>query len=188
VSAEWLAAIAATATACASPVKRSATSAPTLEADRGELVLTTHDGRTLRSVDLVGAILEVGDSLVRLDAIQRDPNAHDRLLLHHFTVIPRRGPPSELCTPDSAGQRWAMAIQDERGQVQLVCSSGAIGKCIRWGYPPIRNTTKSQPFVRYTTRASASLASSLARTPLPGPRRTAAWGDGRGRMTVHSWT
>jgi hypothetical protein len=83
--------------------------------------------------------LEVGDSVVRLDAVQRDPIARDRVLLHHVTVISQGGPPSELCTPDAAGQRWAMAVQGERGQVQLVCSSGAIGKCIRWGYPPIRN-------------------------------------------------
>jgi hypothetical protein len=27
---------------------------------------------------------------------------------------------------------------DEHGAVQLVCTSGAIGKCIRWGYPPAR--------------------------------------------------
>jgi hypothetical protein len=40
-----------------------------------------------------------------------------------------------------------MAIEDERGQIQLVCSSGAIGKCIRWGYPPIRNMNH-EPAVR----------------------------------------
>jgi hypothetical protein len=135
----WLAAGAAMIAACASPA-RYAVGAPRLMTDRGELVLITPDGRELRSANLVGSTLEVGESLVRLDAVELESFAAERVLLHHFTVVPRREQPSELCTADPSGQRWAMAVQGERGQVQLVCSSGAIGKCIRWGYPWGRST------------------------------------------------
>jgi hypothetical protein len=109
--------------------------------------LTTRDGRELRGAKLIGATLEVGELSVRLDAVEPDPFSADRVLLHHFTVLPRRGQPSELCVPDLAGQRWGLAIQDDHGRVQLVCSSGAIGKCIRWGYPPWR-TSVPEPSAR----------------------------------------
>ena len=121
--------------ACTSAV-HSQVRAPGLTIDRGELVLTTSDGRVLRSADLVGATLEVGASLVRLDAVQTESRGAGRVLLHRFTAVPVRTQPAELCTADPAGERWALAVEGEGGHVQLVCSSGAIGKCIRWGYPP----------------------------------------------------
>src|SRR5262245_30501461 len=131
----WLAAAAAMLVACASAVRPPAR-APGLTIDRGELVLTTSDGRVLRSADLIGATLEVGAVLVRLDAVETESRGAARVLLSPFTAVPRQGQPSELCTADPAGERWALAIEGEGGRVQLVCSSGAIGKCIRWGYPP----------------------------------------------------
>jgi hypothetical protein len=138
----WLAAAAVIAGACASPA-RTAIGAATLTADGGELVLTTRDGRELRSADLVGATLEVGGALVRLVAVDRDPLGADRARLHRFVVIAPAGEPSELCTADSTGHRWAIAVPSDRQRVELVCSSGAIGKCIRWGYPPWRSPSRS---------------------------------------------
>jgi hypothetical protein len=134
-AAHWLVTLAASVGACAS-LARAHDQTPTLTIDRGELVLTTPDGRELRSAGLVGAILEVGGVLIRLDAVEPDPLGADRALLHHFVVIPRAGKPYELCSADSSGHRWAMPVPSERMQVELVCSSGAIGKCIRWGYAP----------------------------------------------------
>lgn len=136
----WFAAAAAMV-GCGSPI-RSSHRAATLTVDRGELVLIGPDGRELRSADLVGATLQVGESMVRLDAVQPDALGVDRVLLHQFTVVAQRGQPTELCTPDPAGQRWAIAVPSEHDQVQLVCSSGAIGKCIRWGYPPWKTSTR----------------------------------------------
>ena len=110
--------------------------------DRGELVLTTSTGRKLRSADLIGATLEVGAQVVRLEAVETDMRSPDRVLLHRFTVVPGGGGSSELCNADPAGERWALAVQNESGQVELVCSSGAIGKCIRWGYPPWKRSRR----------------------------------------------
>jgi len=142
----WLAAGAALVAACVSPA-RPAIRAPGLTADRGELVLITPDGRELRSANLIGATLQVGESSVRLDAVEPDPLGPGKVLLHHFLIVsPSGDPPTELCTADPAGQRWAIAVPSERGQVELVCTSGAIGKCIRWGYPPwLRSTRRSSP-------------------------------------------
>lgn len=132
--------------ACAEPQR-----APKgLTARGGELVLSTGDGRTLRSRDLLGATLTVGGVKVRLDAIEpgtlparsragRDPGPSKPAtgyLLHHFTRLDAGGGEAEFCTPDPEGRRWALPFLDEKGQVYLSCTAGAIGKCARWGYWP----------------------------------------------------
>jgi hypothetical protein len=129
----WPMVAAAVAAACSSPPTRGS---PSLTVHGTELVLTTGDGRVLRSAQLVGATLAIGALAVRLDAVDRDPRARDEVLRHRFVVLEREREPSELCEPDPDGDRWAMPLLDDRGQVQLVCSSGAIAKCVRWGYRP----------------------------------------------------
>jgi hypothetical protein len=109
---------------------------PSLTVRGTELVLTTGDGRTLRSAELIGATLTIGAVNVRLDAVDRDPGSRDEVLRHRFAVIESDGARAELCEADPDGDRWAIPVIDETGQVQLVCSSGAIVKCVRWGYPP----------------------------------------------------
>ena len=116
--------------------RSAAGAAPSLTVRGTELVLSTGDGRTLRSADLIGATLTIGTVNVRLDAVDRDPGSRDEVLRHRFAVIGSDGARAELCEPDPDGDRWAIPVVDEHGQVQLVCSSGAIVKCVRWGYPP----------------------------------------------------
>jgi hypothetical protein len=111
--------------------------APSLTVAGSELVLTTRDGRALRSADLVGALLVIGARTVRLDAVDRGPGARDPVLRHRFVVVDPAGGTAPLCEPDAEGERWAMPVLDVHHQVQLVCSSGAIAKCVRWGYPPL---------------------------------------------------
>ena len=110
--------------------------APSLTVRATDLVLTTGDGRELHSKDLLGATLSIDATAVRLDAGDRDPEATGVVLRHRFTVMGRDGQIRELCEPDPQGDRWAVPVLDERRRVQLVCSSGAIAKCVRWGYPP----------------------------------------------------
>ena len=95
-----------------------------------ELVVSTGTSQ-LRSEALVGQTLTVGTHDVRLTSIKVD----DGVTLHHF-VLAADG--AEICAPDAAGQRLAIPWTDEHGAVQLTCTSGAIGKCIRFGYPPSR--------------------------------------------------
>jgi len=124
--------------ALAAGCKREAAAgaAPALTVRGTELVLTTGDGRTLRSAELIGATLAIGAASVRLEAVDRDPGARAELLRHRFAVIGSDGARAELCEADPDGDRWAIPVLDDSGQVQLVCSSGAIVKCVRWGYPP----------------------------------------------------
>jgi hypothetical protein len=116
--------------ACASLPDR----APSMTVAGTELVLTVGT-RELRSADLVGASLAIGTRTVRLDGVDRDPQAPD-VLRHRFMVVAPDGQAVPLCTADAEGGRWAIPLVDDRREIQLVCSSGAIAKCIRWGYPP----------------------------------------------------
>ena len=109
---------------------------PALTVHGTELVLTTVDHRELRSAELVGATLAIGDVDVRLEGIDRDPSANERVVQHRFVAVDRQGRTSALCEPDAEGKRWAVPLLDDRGRVTLACSSGAIAKCIRWGYRP----------------------------------------------------
>jgi hypothetical protein len=109
------------------------------------------DGRLLDQQDLVGAILEVGDEsgvplTVRIDGFvldDRDPARE--VVLYRVRVLGANGSWQEFCHPDPAGERWAFPVAgswtasgEHRNDVDvaLTCSSGAIGKCVRFGYKP----------------------------------------------------
>jgi hypothetical protein len=110
-----------------------------LTAEGTEFVLITADGRALRSAELVGATLRIGikgrEFEVTIRSVEDDPHAvGGRVVLHHFVVNDRSGRPVDLCAPDAAGQSRGFPVPDGRGGFELTCTSGAIGKCIRWGY------------------------------------------------------
>lgn len=102
----------------------------------GELVVTAGDGRMLRSQELVGSTLAIGGRSVRIDAVTSETRDGRTVWLHRLHVIAADGTTSELCTADARGERWALIVAGDRGQREIVCSSGAVGKCIRWGYSP----------------------------------------------------
>jgi hypothetical protein len=129
----------ATALAIAAPVAGSAQ--PGLTAAGTELVLTTATGRILRSADLVGATLSVvtaGRKLeITIAGVEEDRDAvGGRVLLHHFVAKGEGGRDVDLCTPDASGRGLGFPMPDGQGGFELTCTSGAIGKCIRWGYRP----------------------------------------------------
>ena len=123
-----------------------------VEADGTEFKVILTDGRTLRSRDLVGATLVIavkGQGIrVRIDAVERDPDAkRGTVWLHTFLGQTADGAWQNLCDagPDGRRQGFPIAgrpradgmLEDaEPGTFELVCTSGAQGKCVRFGYPP----------------------------------------------------
>src|SRR5262245_9620706 len=115
--------------------------AQSLEVDGTEFVLTTADGRVLRSRDLVGATLKVRsegrDIDVIITSVEEDSHSvGGRVFLHHFLTKDDSGKVSELCNPDTTGQSLGFPVPDGRGGFDLTCTSGVVGKCVRWGYRP----------------------------------------------------
>jgi hypothetical protein len=110
-----------------------------LSVDGTEFVLTMRAGRTLRSADLVGATLTIAaggtQAEITIGSVEEDRYAAGgRVLLHHFVVTDETGKQTDLCTPDAEGRSRGFPVPDERGGFELTCTSGAVGKCIRWGY------------------------------------------------------
>jgi hypothetical protein len=106
-----------------------------------EFVLTTAEGRTLRSSDLVGATLTLAIAgkrvAVEIRNVEKDPAAvGGEVFLHRFVVDDGGGKSTDLCAPDAEGRRLGFPVPDGHGGFQLTCTSGAVGKCIRWGYRP----------------------------------------------------
>lgn len=123
-----------------------------VEAEATEFKVTLSDGRVLRSRDLVGARLVIamgGDTLrVRLDAVEPDPDATTGTVwLHTFSMQAADGAWRNICEAGPDGRRQGFPIagrpgadgsfaQAEPGVLEFACTSGALGKCVRFGYPP----------------------------------------------------
>lgn len=123
------------AAAC-SESERPVNAEPQLSASEGELTLSTPTGAVWRSEDLVGATLAFGELTVRLESVQIESTRHGDIVLHDFVVLDHVNGESELCHADPMGERWSLPVLDEQGNVELVCTSGAKGKCARAGYWP----------------------------------------------------
>ena len=125
-----------------------------------ELVVSLPDERVLRSADLVGAVLEVDDAgtprTIRIDAVEREPGTG--LWLHTLSMRSESGAFEPFCEPDADGRRLAFplagrSLRDGRlvadaTRFELVCTSGAQGKCVRFGYAPWRSLDTYNACVR----------------------------------------
>ena len=143
-----------------------------------EFVLTTSDGRTLRSAELIGATLKIraqGRLIeVTIQGVEVDRYAvGGRVVLHRFVTKDDSGKSVDLCTPDAEGRNHGFPVPDGRGGFDLTCTSGAIGKCIRWGYryweeqaggPPLRALHRACVQWRVPTTA-ATAPRTLAMAP-----------------------
>jgi hypothetical protein len=121
------------AVAC-SAANRPAT--PGLTVRAGELVVRTPDGGVFRGADLVGSTVQTRSYVFRIDATQREAESTGDITLYLVVLVRADAPDSALCAKDASGEDWALPYLDESGHVSFACTSGAIGKCIRWGYPP----------------------------------------------------
>lgn len=110
----------------------------------GELRLWTPDGHQLGGDDLRGAVITTTAYSVRLDGSHRDT---DGLWRYQLTVV-GDGPESPLCSPDAHRERWALPYTDRDGRVSFACTSGAIGKCLLFGYRPGRDQRLHDACVR----------------------------------------
>lgn len=110
-------------------------------------------GKVLAGADLKGATLRLAvpgaqtPQQVRIDDVMVDPMDpdHETLVYRMLAIDPQTGAAQELCDPDPQGQRLAFPVQgqwDAEGYrvsdqgFTLTCSSGAQGKCVRFGYKP----------------------------------------------------
>ncbi len=139
-----------------------AQNAPSVQAVAVEgtlLKVTLGDGRVLRSPDLIGTDLILGEGdqqiHVRIDAVERDPDdertgvkAEDAVWLHSLSVEEENGVWGPLCERGPDGREQAIPIAgrflEKEGRFsvgtpssyELACTSGAMGKCIRFGFHP----------------------------------------------------
>jgi hypothetical protein len=126
---------------------------PSVAVDGSEFIVTLGDGRKLHSPELVGAVLSVDTSTgplrVRIDAVERDPDARrGPVWLHSLSTQTADGSWQHLCEagPDGRRQAFPLAFRPRspdgamepapEGRFELICTGGALGKCVRFGYPP----------------------------------------------------
>jgi hypothetical protein len=121
------------------------------EVEGTALRLRRADGRVLAEEELLGATLSLKDAkgtplVVRIDDIEHD-SEDPSLVFYNFTSQnPRSGAWQPLCEPDYEGKTLGFLLQAEttptgeylpsEDTYSLQCTSGASGKCVRWGYKP----------------------------------------------------
>lgn len=118
---------------------------PDLSVDHTAFVLRLPDDRVLRGLELQGAIvkLTLGDGrvgAVRLASIAPDPENRD-ILRHEFQVRDQEGAWQAYCEANFEGETCGVPVSvpvnhpGHEGAITLSCASGAVVKCLRYGYP-----------------------------------------------------
>ncbi|TCH99620.1 hypothetical protein EJV46_02805 [Roseococcus sp. SYP-B2431] len=125
-------------------------------AEGGDIRAELSDGRVLRGTDLVGAVLHLDGAALRIDAARRDdtvphagPDPVRDVWLFGISVGGEAGGWGELCVPDPQGEQLALVYPGEGGALNLTCSSGSMGKCIRFGYRPWAFLPDGRPLAPY---------------------------------------
>ena len=112
-----------------------------VEVHGSELVVTTGERRLARS-ELIGAVLaltledgSVAD--VRIDRIVTDPGrVEGDVVLYDLSVADEDGAWVPACGPEPDGRPHAVLQPRPDGAISILCTAGAMGKCIRLGYRP----------------------------------------------------
>jgi hypothetical protein len=129
--------------------------APVARVTATTLRVTRSDGSIVEGQQLRGVVLFVrfaGQKLrVRIDGVEPDAReVSGDVRLYDFRVIGDNGSEHALCAPDPEGRQlgFPLAIESRPHGIQLsfdptrfelVCTSGAEGKCVRFGYAPWRS-------------------------------------------------
>lgn len=109
-------------------------------------VLRLPDGRVLKGAELQGAIVQLASddgqiTPLHLKSIQPDPKDPE-ILRHEYETPDGKGGWKPACQPNFYGETWGFPIMLPKGHpgrdgvITLTCSSGAVGKCVRFGYKP----------------------------------------------------
>ena len=124
-----------------------------IQAEGTEFRVTLPSGRVLAESQLVGTVLTITDAhgkpqQVRIDAMEPDPTDRDGDIWLHTLSIQDADTRewTNFCAPGPDGVakgfplsgRWTVDgrhVPDEDA-FALICTGGAIGKCVRWGYKP----------------------------------------------------
>lgn len=106
-----------------------------------EIVVALDDGRTLRSKDLIGAVLDVrfeGRPVkLRIAAVEADPaDKSGTVWLHTFEGRRSDGSWQNVCDAGPDGRRQGFVLKARDNSLEFACSAGAIAKCVRFGYRP----------------------------------------------------
>jgi hypothetical protein len=125
----------------ASPALADRPIAASIAVEGTEVVVALTDGRTLRSRDLVGATLAVRfegqPAKVRITGVERDPeDKSGTVWLHSVEALQADGQWSGLCDAGPDGRRQGFPLQGMAKGLEFTCTSGAVGKCVRFGYRP----------------------------------------------------
>lgn len=121
------------------------------------------DGSVLEGAALAGAVLVVtaGARTLRVRIANVEQDARDprgEVLLYDFRMIAPDGSEEPLCRPDPDGRQLGLPLagrSDAAGilrpsaanDFELVCTSGAQGKCVRLGYAPWRQAPDGRPML-----------------------------------------
>ena len=138
-----------------------------LVADRGDLVLSLSDGSTIHGAELTGAVVTIAGTKAKIVGSRIDPE-DPRGEIRLFDL---RVDDSSFCARDPKGEHWAIAVSDDSqpGGVGFTCTSGAVGKCIRFGYAPWRTA----PDGKTALAPYHAACTNLVRAAYGGPDR--AW-------------
>lgn len=121
----------------------------------GTSFVVRQNGRTLRSPELVGTEIDIGDGMkLRIEAVRADP-ADTEILLHRFSIKKDAGAEwFNPCIADRNGLeegfplsgRWdaAMSFHHDKKHFVLTCTSGAEAKCIHRGYKPWKSSKNGE--------------------------------------------
>jgi hypothetical protein len=95
----------------------------------------------LRSKDLVGTRLDVRfkgrPATLRIVDVESDPaDRSGTVWLHTFELQQSDGSWRNLCVAGPDGRQQGFPVQRRTQGLDLTCSSGAVGKCVRSGYWP----------------------------------------------------
>jgi hypothetical protein len=122
--------------------------------------ITLSDGSEKQGTELAGAVLVFNidgkQVRIRIAAVMADAN-DNAVLLHDFRID---GTDAPLCSPDPYGKQLGFPLfgrtaPDGRfldaspGVFELICTSGAQGKCARFGYHPWEGAPDGRPMREY---------------------------------------
>ena len=129
----------------------SLAAAASLDIVGSAIIITQDNGQVLANEALIGLELNLsnhdGSSMsIRIDGVEHDSQDPELVFYQFTTPDPQSGTWQPICSPDYDGKAVGFLLEatmtptgdyrPAKGIYSLQCSSGASGKCVRWGYKP----------------------------------------------------